>query len=283
MTRIIYKLSVILLGILSPLCLQAQYSNAIVTAPTPTYVYVGTLIKAATNEVNYQKIEVEIFGGGWGSSSLGKTTFSIGNRNGLNVRQVTMGSSNGGSFTLQAYTSTQNANIDFFLKTYNFASYAIHSVNLDGGPTSGVVQNVSITSSTTVPSGTPLVLSVVPVLVTDLNGNISLNTTDAKGYKLAVNGSAIATSMTVKLNANWPDYVFSPSYEPQSLAELETYIKINRHLPDIPSAREVETNGLDLGEMNAKLLKKIEELTLHVIGLNKKVEALQQENNVPKK
>ncbi len=90
------------------------------------------------------------------------------------------------------------------------------------------------------------------------NGNIGINTTDAKGYKLAVNGSAIATSMTVKLNANWPDYVFKPSYQLPSLTEVKTYINVNHHLPDMPSAEQVSKDGLNLGEMNEKLLKKVE-------------------------
>ena len=62
-----------------------------------------------------------------------------------------------------------------------------------------------------------------------------------------------------------PDYVFAPNYELQTLNSLENYIQANRHLPNIPSAKEVETNGQNLGEMQLKLLEKIEELTLYVI------------------
>ncbi|NVM62181.1 hypothetical protein FHW88_000457 [Mucilaginibacter sp. SG538B] len=85
------------------------------------------------------------------------------------------------------------------------------------------------------------------------------------GYKLAVNGSAIATSVTVKLYSQWPDYVFKPNYQLPSLAEVKSYIDRNQHLPEIPSAEQVEKNGLNLGEMNKLLVKKVEELTLYLI------------------
>ena len=104
-------------------------------------------------------------------------------------------------------------------------------------------------------------------------GNVGIGTDDTKGYKLGVNGSAIATSMTVKLNANWPDFVFAETYGLRSLAEVESYIQANSHLPEVPSAAQVAKDGINLGEMDATLLKKIEELTLYLIEQNKKIEA----------
>jgi hypothetical protein len=101
------------------------------------------------------------------------------------------------------------------------------------------------------------------------DGNISIGTTDSKGYKFAVNGSAIATSMTVKLYANWPDYVFKKDYQLPSLREVKAYIDQNRHLPEIPSAEEIAKDGLNLGEMNKLLMKKVEELTLYLIEKDK--------------
>ncbi|PTS92778.1 hypothetical protein DBR11_26340 [Pedobacter sp. HMWF019] len=101
-------------------------------------------------------------------------------------------------------------------------------------------------------------------------GNMGIGTQDTRGYKLAVSGNMIAESVKVQLQSAWPDYVFSKDYTLPSLKETEKHIKENSHLPGIPSAAEVKTNGIDLGEMNAKLLKKVEELTLYVIDLNKK-------------
>ncbi|MGF7073838.1 hypothetical protein [Mucilaginibacter sp. 3215] len=98
------------------------------------------------------------------------------------------------------------------------------------------------------------------------SGGVAIGTqTMPTGYKLAVNGGAIATSVTVKLNSQWPDYVFKPAYQLPSLTEVKSYIDQNQHLPEIPSAEEIAKEGLNLGEMNKLLLKKVEELTLYLI------------------
>jgi hypothetical protein len=117
-------------------------------------------------------------------------------------------------------------------------------------------------------------------LTIDYYGNVGVNTINTKGYKLAVNGSAIATSMTVKLNPNWPDYVFNKDYQLLSLAEVKTYIDQNQHLPEMPSEQEIAKWGLNLGEMNRLLVKKVEELTLYLIEQNKRIEKL--ESQLPK-
>ena len=111
------------------------------------------------------------------------------------------------------------------------------------------------------------------------SGNTLIGTTADHGYKLAVGGNMIAEQVKVKLQATgWPDYVFGPSYRLPSLQQTEAFIKANGHLPEIPSAKQVEKEGLDLGGNQALLLKKIEELTLHLIEINKKVEKLEIEN-----
>ncbi|AXT50740.1 hypothetical protein D1818_07820 [Aquimarina sp. BL5] len=110
---------------------------------------------------------------------------------------------------------------------------------------------------------------------------IGTNTPDAK---LAVNGNIHAKEVKVDL-VGWPDYVFENDYNLPSLQQVENHIAEKGHLENIPSAAEVAENGLQLGEMNAKLLQKIEELTLYMIEQNKKtenlikeVEALKQKN-----
>ena len=122
-----------------------------------------------------------------------------------------------------------------------------------------------------------------PSLVFLPNGNIGVGTTDPKGYKLAVAGNMIAESVKVKLQVTWPDFVFSRSYRLPTLSETEAYFKEKGHLPGIPSAADVKANGIDLGEMNAKLLQKIEELTLHLIEQDKQVKILLQDNTLQKK
>ncbi len=96
-------------------------------------------------------------------------------------------------------------------------------------------------------------------------GNVGIGTTDAQGYKLAVNGSAIAESITVKLHGSWPDYVFKSKYTLPSLTQVKTYIDKNKHLPDMPSEQEVAKNGINLGEIVKVQTKKIEELTLYLL------------------
>jgi len=107
-------------------------------------------------------------------------------------------------------------------------------------------------------------------------GNVGIGTTDPR-EKLSVNGKIRAHEIKVE-TTNWPDYVFAKDYQLPSLKETEKHIKDKGHLPDIPSAEEVKANGVDLGEMNAKLLKKIEELTLHLIGQNKQIERQEARN-----
>jgi hypothetical protein len=114
-------------------------------------------------------------------------------------------------------------------------------------------------------------------------GQVGIGTTSPGSFKLAVEGKIGAREVKVTL-ASWADYVFNKEYKLMSLASLEEFIKKNNHLPNIPSAQEVKENGgIDLGDMNRRLLEKIEELTLHVIELNKEVQQLKKENAASKK
>lgn len=116
------------------------------------------------------------------------------------------------------------------------------------------------------------------------NGNLGVGTTTPPlNYKLAVAGKIIAEELKIQSQSAWPDYVFKPTYKLTPLPDLEQFIKTHQHLPEIPSAKEVAANGIEVGANQALLLKKIEEITLHLIELNKKVEELQQENQALKK
>lgn len=99
------------------------------------------------------------------------------------------------------------------------------------------------------------------------------------GFLLAVKGKVICEEVKVKLYANgWPDYVFGKSYKLRTLSEVETFIEKNQHLPEMPSAKELEQNGgLAVSEMLTKQQEKIEELTLYLIAQSKDIKDLRTE------
>lgn len=248
--------------LLFPFLSHAQYTTAVVASTTHATLLVGSL--PVDNLGNYQKLQVDVLGGGWGASNLGKTTYYVGNRGGITIYQTTMGSASA-DFTIKAYANPGTGNTDIYIVvTADYPAIAINSFMLTGN----AAQTQSIVQQT--PVGTDITPTIVPVMITDQNGNISLNTTDSKGYKLAVNGSAIATSVTVKANGSWPDYVFKPSYHLTPLSEVKTYVDLNHHLPEIPSEKEIATNGLNLGDIDRLLTKKVEELTLYLIEKDEK-------------
>ncbi len=106
------------------------------------------------------------------------------------------------------------------------------------------------------------------------SGNVGIGTTNPT-QKLSVKGSIRAKEVIVE-TTGWADYVFDEHYDLRPLSEIEQHVKMHKHLPGIPSAAEVAEKGLGLGEMQAKLLAKIEELTLHVIAQEKRIELQNQ-------
>jgi hypothetical protein len=108
-------------------------------------------------------------------------------------------------------------------------------------------------------------------------GNVGIGTANPD-QRLTVNGTIHSKEVKVDLSVPGPDYVFEKDYDLLSLTELETYINQNKHLPEVPSSKEMEKDGLNLKEMNLILLKKVEELTLHLIAQQKHVERIDSEN-----
>ena len=98
-------------------------------------------------------------------------------------------------------------------------------------------------------------------------GNLGIGTTNPQ-YLLSVSGTIGAKDVIVT-NSGWSDYVFRPGYRLRPLSEVKSYIQANHHLPDIPTEAEVKEKGVSVGDMQAKLLAKIEELTLHMIHQDK--------------
>lgn len=118
-----------------------------------------------------------------------------------------------------------------------------------------------------------------PAAKLHVSGNVMIGSGNpGTGYLLSVNGKMISEEVRVALygTADWPDYVFENNYQLRPLAELEKLIRQQKHLPGIPAAAQVKKEGFDLGDMNRRLLEKIEELTLYMIQQDKKINALEE-------
>ena len=111
-------------------------------------------------------------------------------------------------------------------------------------------------------------------------GNVMIGTnTPATGHLLSVAGKIAAQEILVDLQADWPDYVFEETYPLKSFDELKNFIEENNHLPGVPSAKEVDQNGVYLGEINKILLEKIEELTLYLLQQEERIQQLEKSIN----
>ena len=117
-------------------------------------------------------------------------------------------------------------------------------------------------------------------LTVDHQGNVRIGNSIADGYRLSVAGKVICTELRVALTGNWPDYVFHNDYRLTDLEDVEKHIRQHSHLPNVPSATQIEEEGLHLGEMQRLQMEKIEELFLHVISLKKELETLKAENSL---
>lgn len=108
------------------------------------------------------------------------------------------------------------------------------------------------------------------------NGNPSL----PDGYRLFVKDGILTEKVKVAnyCSSSWADYVFAPGYKLKPLTEVEAFIKANQHLPNVPSAQDIEKEGLDLADMLSRQMAKIEELTLYLIEMKQEIKALQDEH-----
>lgn len=113
------------------------------------------------------------------------------------------------------------------------------------------------------------------LVLNDVGGNVGIGTANPS-EKLTVNGTIYGTKVKVDLTVPGPDYVFEKDYKLPALQEIKSYIDTNKHLPEVPSAKEMEANGINVGEMNMLLLKKVEELTLYIIEQQKQINELQK-------
>ncbi|MEO8886661.1 MAG: hypothetical protein ABI367_11400 [Mucilaginibacter sp.] len=142
--------------------------------------------------------------------------------------------------------------------------YSSYAGGVNNNKMSFLVSDAGITSQTT-------------VMTLQGDGNVGIGTI-SPDEKLTVNGIIHSTEVKVTNSVPTPDYVFEPDYKLEDLSEIKAYVDKNHHLPEIPSADQMEKEGISLGDMNMKLLKKVEELTLYVIDQNKQLQGQQKVN-----
>jgi hypothetical protein len=150
--------------------------------------------------------------------------------------------------------------------------YVIVGQNVTGGSESTLV---TLTSSGVHAGPLSLGTGNSEALRIRTDGNVGIGTTNPT-HKLAVNGTIKAKEVIVE-TTGWSDYVLAKNYKLLPLADVETHINANGHLPGIPSAAQVAEQGVSVGDMQARLLAKIEELTLHIIAQEKKIAAMQSQ------
>jgi hypothetical protein len=204
-------------------------------------VGIGTTSPAYRLDVNgVVAIEQKNFGGNAG-------LYIIGNSASSNWPNIGFGLTNSASVTVQGGTITGQI-------TGNTAGAESMDLRFDTLSTGTLTERMRVTST----------------------GNVGIGTTSPQ-YKLAVNGT-IGAKEVIVTHTGWADYVFKPDYQLTSLSEVAAYIHENHRLPGIPSEKEVQEKGVGVGEMEGKLLAKIEELTLHMIREHERNDRLEQQN-----
>ncbi|MHC0446349.1 hypothetical protein ACWA1F_13145 [Flavobacterium sp. 3-218] len=302
------KLTIVYFALLLPFFAEAQVTNL-----TPDY----KVIDIGTNGGDYTKNLIllhEIYNGTTISmnNAVGTITAfrgTTGSLNRINIAEVNTSSAYG-----ETYGSIRNSDYsgNWTLKTcmYNGKKYlavdvpyspAMHDWGFQfAGWTKSTGENMKSVNYEI--SGQPVntdILTNIQDFIPNMNethqvnnflilgNNVGIGTT-VPDEKLTVKGKIHTQEVRVDIAGPLvPDYVFADDYKLKSLQEIESFIKENKHLPEIPSAKEIEKNGLMLAEMNMVLLKKMEEMTLHMIEQSKELrrvkEQLEKQDNEIKK
>lgn len=237
-----------------------------------------------TSGDNFQKLKIEILGGNFHNDNLGSRVYTISTRNMNNTKDLVRiaQEQRGGSssrYALKVYETSSG--FDFVFETTEvYVSVLIQAWLTSGTQFDKVipisaqeVKKYIITDGVDITYNTNLV-QFIDIYTTDNYGNIGIGTITPRN-KLDVNGTIRATE--IKVETGWADFVFKKDYNLPSLDEVEDHINTYSRLPEIPSEQEVKENGVSLGEMQVKLLQKIEELTLYVIEQSKENKSLKKQ------
>lgn len=176
---------------------------------------------------------------------------------------------NNGNWAIGSTSAFEKLDVDGAINLGTTTNTNAGTIRFDGGDFEGY-DGVSWKSLTSGGSGGSSVWSQSGNDISYSSGAVGIGTSNiATGFILSVDGKAIMEEVQVELSQNWPDYVFEEEYNLMPLSEIEYFIDQNGHLPNIPSASKVESEGIALGEMQRLMVEKIEELTLHMIELEK--------------
>lgn len=192
---------------------------------------------------------------------------------------------NTSGYTLSIGTNDDGVNFsnDSEIRSYNFKNVGQTIKLLAGYNSSGYTLSIGVNdngvnfSNNSTIRGYNFENSNGTLLKITHNGNVGIGT-KTPDAKLSVKGKIHAEEVKIDLSVPGPDYVFKKNYDLLSIEEVQQHITTKGHLPNIPSAKEMETNGVELGVMNMKLLEKIEELTLYTIAQEKQLQQQQITN-----
>lgn len=264
------KLSILsLLLALSLTQLFAQKTKTIDT-PTNTLLKSGGQLENAANLGDVWFPSPSFFQNmtitkGYPTFSLINSNTAVGAGGGIIFRDktVTSGNENWKLATKRTYNNSQYSN-SFLISKYDNTDGNSFEMLLFDGESNDITFNHSKTSTQDFGN------------VIFLNGKVGIGTDNFIGdRKLYVDGGIIAEKIEVKNSDSWADYVFEKDYHLRKLSDVASYIAANKHLPDVPSAKEVKKNGFDLAKMDETLLRKVEELTLYILQLEERLQKLE--------
>ncbi|WP_461639607.1 hypothetical protein [Labilibaculum euxinus] len=245
--------------------------------PDNTTHYYKFAVLPTSSSGTGEMLTVKLIGGSFFSDKKKIENMYFGNRNGFRAFVPQKYGAIWDYVRIEAYKEVNGSISIYFVMDHSYSHGKI--IASASGIISNNILQVNPQKTTEIPSGTIVFSSIdetggIQVLS---DGKVGIGTTTTGTHKLAVNGTIGAREIKVEATG-WSDFVFEDDYQLKNLEEVESYITKNNHLPDVPSEKEVLENGIQLGEMNAKLLQKIEELTLYLIKQNKRTNKLIEEN-----